>query len=297
MTNKYYIQWIVLIMTWACAFSQENKGVGVLENREIEDSIKVHNPWQQVDGSILISPYISHYSTSTFRDSEGNKSNFSNDGEYSNYNPRVYFAIPILSDRLNLIASIPYFSSKYEDDNLSLKNQDIGDIEIGGRFNITNFNENFLMGALIAYIPAYSNSQEPYAGYQLFGLESRLILGGTLKFLGDYNNFHKVEAGVRYFFPDDPFQLRFLVSEGFRITDRFLLLGEVEAMFSFSNNNEFIASNLQSIAQYKMIKTSFNLGYDFSPTFSLYGGFFHDVYNRNSAIGCGYQVFAVLRIN
>tara|TARA_Y100000815_G_scaffold275046_1_gene311244 strand:- start:12124 stop:12981 length:858 start_codon:yes stop_codon:yes gene_type:complete len=261
------------------------------------DTTRVINPWQQSNGEILISPYISHYSATSFRDTDGNKTDFSNDGKYSNYNPRIYISLPIFSDKLNLIASIPYFTSKYDDATVKNSNADLGDIEIGGRFNITHFGDNYLMGALIAYLPAYSNTEAPFTGYELFGLEGRIILGGTLKFLGDYNNFHKVEVGLRYFFPEDPVQLRFLISEGYRITQRFLVLGELDGMFSFSDNASFFVNNLQSIAEYNMIKASLNLGYDFSPTFSLYAGVFHDIYNRNAAIGKGYQAFAVIKLN
>lgn len=254
------------------------------------------NPWQQAKGEVLISPYLSHYVATSYRDADGNKIDFANGGKYSNYNPRVFIAAPLFSEHVNVIASLPYFFNRSETDQNLDTNTDFGDIELGLRVHLAKLKNNYLLGSLISYIPAYKNNQAPFAGYDLFALETRLALVGSLPFLGDYNNFHKVELGLRHFFPDDPTQIRFLLSEGYRVTDKFILLGELEGMFSFSENEEFFNTNLQAVAEYNMIKASFNLGYDFTSSFSLYGGVFHDIYNRNSAIGKGFQLFTVLKI-
>ncbi|MCC4214424.1 hypothetical protein [Leeuwenhoekiella parthenopeia] len=255
------------------------------------------NPWQQAKGEVLIAPYLSHYIANSYRDSEGKKIDFANNGRYSNFNPRVFIAAPLISEKINLIGSIPYFFNKYETGAGLDTNVDFGDIELGLRFHLAKFKNNYLLGSLIGYIPAYNNTRPPFAGYDLFALESRLALVGNLPFLGGYNNFHKVELGFRYFFPNDPAQIRFLLSEGYRITDKFSILGELEGMFSFSENEEFFNTNLQAVADYKMIKASGNLGYEFTSDFTIYGGFFHDIYNRNAAIGHGFQLFSVIKIN
>lgn len=255
------------------------------------------NPWQQASGEFLFSPFLSHYRATSFRDANGNKSDFADNGRYTNYNPRLYVAAPLISDKLNVIASIPYFFNRYENLNSSDYNTDFGDIELGLRMHLAKMGDNYLMGSLISYIPAYSNTTQPVAGYDLFGLETRLALVGSLKFLGDYNNFHKVELGLRYFFPNDPTQLRFLLSEGFRVTNQLILMGEFEGLFSYSKNDEFFTNNLQNTEEYKIIKATFNMGYEFTPEFALYAGAFHDVYNRNAAIGHGFQVFSVIKLN
>ncbi len=254
------------------------------------------NPWQQAKGEILISPFVSHYVADSYRNAQGTKIDFADNGRYSNYNPRVFIAAPLFSERVNLIASIPYFFNKYETDSGMDTNADFGDIELGLRFHLSKLKNNYLLGSVIGYLPAYQNSRPPFAGYDLFALETRLALVGSLPFLGDYTNFHKVELGFRYFFPNDPAQIRFLLSEGYRITKSVVVLGELEGMFSFSQNEEFFNTNLQAVADYHMIKASLNLGYEFTPDFALYGGLFHDVYNRNAAIGRGFQLFSVIKI-
>jgi len=295
MINRY----IITVCTFCLSLTYvQAQDITSVENDSITSVNKVtSNPWQQSSGEFLISPYVSRYVATSFRNSDGQKSNFANDGKYSNYNPRLFVAAPLLSDKLNLTLSLPYFTNRYEDNNVSNSNGDLGDIEVGLRAHLGRLGSNYLMGSLITYIPGYENTQLPFAGYDLFGLEARMILAGSIDFLGEYNNFHKVEFGVRYFFPRDPVQLRFLLSEGYRITNKLIILGELEGIFSFSDNQEFFQTNLQSVAEYRFIKGSLNVGYDFSSKFSLYSGLFHDIYNRNSAIGRGFQVFAIIRTN
>lgn len=295
MINRYIITVCTFCLGLTYVQAQE---ITSDENDSITSVNKVtSNPWQQSSGEFLISPYVSRYVATSFRNSDGQKSNFANDGKYSNYNPRLFVAAPLLSDKLNLTLSLPYFTNRYEDKNVSNSNGDLGDIEVGLRAHLGRLGSNYLMGSLITYIPGYENTQLPFAGYDLFGLEARMILAGSIDFLGEYNNFHKVEFGVRYFFPRDPVQLRFLLSEGYRITNKLIILGELEGIFSFSDDQEFFQTNLQSVAEYSFIKGSLNVGYDFSSKFSLYSGLFHDIYNRNSAIGRGFQVFAIIRTN
>ena len=74
-----------------------------------KDSTKIINPWQQAKNEYLFSPYLSHYVATSFRDSDGNKTNFSENGKYSNYNPRLYIAAPLFSEHINIVASLPYF--------------------------------------------------------------------------------------------------------------------------------------------------------------------------------------------
>lgn len=261
------------------------------------DSVKSLNPWQQAKGEILLSPFVSHYQASSFRDQDGNKQAFGNNGEFTNYNPRLYFSFALNDTKLNLFGSIPYFINRYEDDLNKLSNKDFGDLELGVRFNLLNWENNYLMGAVIGYAPIYNNNKVPFAGFKLFGIEPRLIFAGTSKKLGEYNNFHKIELGVRYFMPEDPLQFRLLLSEGYNLTNKLLILGEIDMMFSYSDNANFFEDNLQLVADFKMIKASLNLGYRFSSNFEFYGGLFHDVFNRNTAIGSGFQLFGVIRID
>mgnify|MGYP000350066944 CR=1 FL=1 len=254
------------------------------------------NPWQQASGEVLLSPYVSSYTATSYRTDRGERVSFADNGKYSNYNPRLFIAAPLFGEHVNVVASVPYFSAQFEDENSTSSNADFGDIEVGLKFHIAKLKNNYLMASITSYFPAYTNTSTPFVGYDLFALESRLIFSGTSTWLGEYNNFHKIEVGLRYFFPEDPIQFRFLLSEGYDITPKVKVLGEVEGMFSNSGREAFFENNLQAVADFSVVKASFNLGYEFSDTFSWYVGVFHDVYNNNAAIGYGFQTFAVLRL-
>ena len=255
------------------------------------------NPWQQDRGQALISPYLSNYRADAYRDRNGTKIPFENNGQFQNYNPRIYFSLPLGGYKVNIFGSIPLFFNTYEDSQRKQQNTDLGDLELGLRFHLKELKNHYLMGSVTGFIPAYQNNQLPFAGYDQFGMEGRLILSGTAPWLGEYNNFHKIEAGFRYFFPSDPAQIRLYSSQGIRLGKGFVLMGELDGIFSFSDDSEFFENNLQLVADFSMLTAAANLGYEFTPKFSLYGGLFHDILNRNSGIGRGFQVFSVIRID
>lgn len=269
-----------------------------IDTLEVENETQI-NPWQQSKGEVLIVPFINYYSAQSFRDSSGDRSDFSNNGKFSNSNPRIYVAAPLLSHKINIVSSIPYFFNRYEDDQINDTNNDLGDIELGLKFHLASFKDNHLMVTLLSILPAYTNDpgDEPFTGFEQFGLESRIILAGTMNYFGNYKDFHKVELGLRHFFPNDPTQIRFLISEGYNVTDKFQVIGELDGIFSYSNRDDFFQENLQLVSEFNVIKASINLGYKFSKPFSVYAGLFQDIYNRNSAIGRGVQFSMVIRVN
>ncbi|OEY71349.1 hypothetical protein [Salegentibacter salarius] len=295
-TNNFILPLFILCFIHLNA-QDKNAATNKVKSDSIENVKERINPWQQTSGEILLSPYVSRYIATSYRNSVGDKIRFNKDGKFSNYNPRLFIAAPLFGEKVNIIGSIPFFTNTYEDNNVSNTNSDLGDIELGLKFHLAKFKDNYLMASLISYIPLYSNNATPFVGYDLFALETRVIFAGTLKLLGEYNNFHKIEVGLRYFFPEDPVQFRFLISEGYNLSKKTILLGEIEGMFSGSDRDEFFRNNLQAVADFKMIKASLNLGYEFSNNFTLYGGLFSDVYNSNSAIGRGFQTFAVIRLD
>ena len=282
---------------------QTEQEENTLEQKK-EDTLKVAkekqvNPWQQSNGEVMIVPFVNYYSAQSFRDSNGDKSDFSNNGKFTNSNPRIYVAAPLFSHKVNIVSSIPYFFNRYEDDQFNDTNNDLGDIELGFKFHLTSFKDNHLMATLISILPAYTNDggNEPFTGFEQYGIESRIILAGTMNYFGNYKDFHKVELGLRHFFPNDPTQIRFLLSQGYNITDKFQVIGELDGIFSYSDRDDFFQENLQLVSEFNVIKGSINLGYKFSKPFSVYAGLFQDIYNRNSAIGSGFQFSMVIRVN
>lgn len=254
------------------------------------------NPWQQDRGEALISPFVSHYRASAFRTRDGERVPFQDQGLFTNYNPRVYFSLPVDGYKINFFGSIPLFVNRFDDTQQQQRNVDFGEIELGARFHLKQMKNHYLMGAFTAFVPAYQNNNLPYAGFGRFGMEGRLILAGNSPWMGVSNNFHKLEGAFRQFFPGGPSQIRIYSSQGYRIAPKIVLLGEIDGIFSFSDESEFFENNLQLVSDFTMVKAAINFGYEFTPDFAIYGGIFHDVLNRNSGIGSGFQLFSVIRL-
>jgi len=254
------------------------------------------NSWLQGKGETLLSPSISHYFTDSQRDQNNVKSDFNNNGFYENYVYRIYFSTSLISNKLNLIGNIPFVASTYKDDFTDNINNELGDAEIGVRFHLKNIGKHhYLIGTVNTVIPLYNNNKEPFIGFGKFGTEIKLNISGNSKWMGINDNFHQLEVGIRNFF-GGPFQYRLFASQGYRITEKITLLGDVDMLISKGDDSSITQNNIQIISDFDFIKASLNVGYKIAPNFELFAGGFRDVYNRNIAIGLGWQVFGIIKL-
>lgn len=261
-------------------------------------SQSVDNPWQQKKGEILISPAVGYYYTDSSRDSNGNKESFDNNGSYYNINPRVYFSMGLNGNNWNLFGNVPLIIAKFENDNegSTQENTSFGEIEIGVRKHLTKINEHYLMASLSALVPAYTNNKTPYVGFRKYSLEGRLRLAGSFKWLGQYKNYHSMEIGARVFSSADPVQLRLFLSQGYKVTPKVTVLGEFDMNISMSKEGTIYDNSIPLNSKYNLAKLAINVGYNFTENFGIYAGVFHDVWNRDIAIGKGVQFFSIIRL-
>lgn len=255
------------------------------------------NPWQEQKGELLLVPSLNHYLSNTYSDSNRIKSRFDNNGLYQNYTPKLYFSYGVKDYKTNIFGNIPFVISQYADDFSTQKNNDFGDVELGIRRHLLKTkNDYYLMGSLSMYIPAYNNDNQPYVGYDKFGLEAKVYWAGNFKWLDVNKNFHKVELSVRYFFPSNPIQFKLYASQGYRFAKKMVVLGEIEFFISESSEAIFTNENIQLNSNFGIIKPTLNLGYEFNPKCSVYVGYFKDIWNQNTSVGYGFQTFAVFRL-
>lgn len=257
-------------------------------------SASAQNPWQQDTGEYLFSPYVSYYTTDELRTSDGDRVAFNNNGSFTSVNYRLYFSMPIRNYKWNFFGTVPYFQNTYEENAFTNTNNDWGDLELGIRAHLAEFETHYLMAAVIGYAPIYTNDTEPYTGFEKWGVEPRLIYAGYAPWLR-WSNFHRLELGVRQFF-SDPTQIRVYASHGIDITKRLFILNEIDAMFSFSNLSDFDQQNLRVVTDFQFAKAVMSLGVRINPKWQMYGGLFHDFYNRNVAIGKGAQFALVFEL-
>lgn len=254
------------------------------------------NSWLQGKGETLLSTSISHYFTDSQRDQNNVKSNFNNNGFYENYVTKIYVSTALIANKLNLIGNIPFVASTYKDDFTNNINNELGDAEIGVRFHLKNVGKHhYLIGIVNTVIPLYNNNKEPFIGFGKFGAEIKLNISGNSKWMGINDNFHQLEVGIRNFF-GGPFQYRLFASQGYRITEKVTLLGDVDMLISKGDDSSITQNNIQIISDFDFIKASLNVGYKIAPNFELFAGGFRDIYNRNIAVGLGWQVFGIIKL-
>jgi len=258
------------------------------------------NPWLQGEGEVLLSPSITHYYTDRSSDGDRKESDFSNNGFYENYVYKLYFAAPIIGNKLTFIGNIPFIQSQYSDDFGTAVNNELGDVELGVKMHLKNLGaRHYLMAAFTTIIPLYNNDTEPFVGFDRFGTEFKVNISGSFRWMGDENNFHQLELGTKIFYSEGPYQFKLYGSQGYRITKKITVLGEVDMVFSRGSKLEEVNISQQSVqinTQFDIVKTTLSLGYTFTPKFSLYGGVFQDIWNKNVSIGNGWQIFSVINL-
>ena len=255
------------------------------------------NPWLQGKGEVLLSPSLTHYYTDSKRDENGNKSDFSNNGFYKNYVYKLYFSTALISHKLNLIGNIPYVNSTYSDDFSLNKNSELGDVELGVRLHLKNIGENhYLIGSLTGIVPGYKNTDGPFTGFGKAGTEFKINISGNSKWMGINDNFHQLELGVKKFYSGGPFQFKLYGSQGYRITEKFLVLADLDILISRGDDFTVSQENIQITPDFDFIKMTLNVGYEFNPNFTLYAGGFTDLWDRNVSIGKGWQIFSVIKL-
>lgn len=255
------------------------------------------NSWLPARGETILSPSVTHYYTNTNADEGGNKSDFNNNGYYKNYVYKLYFATPIIANKLTLEGNVPYVQGTYEDDFGLQQNSEFGDLELALKMHLKNIGDHhYLIGVFNTVTPMYNKNNEPAVGFDRFGMELKLNLSGNFKWLDINKNFHQIELGVKKFFAGGPYQIKLYASQGYRITNKFIALADL-TMFS-SRGESFSTSqgDVQLLTDFDMVKTSLSFGYEFSPRFALYAGGFTDVWNRNVAVGRGWQIFSVIKL-
>ncbi|MGJ8762070.1 MAG: hypothetical protein ACSHXA_16115 [Polaribacter sp.] len=255
------------------------------------------NPWLQGKGDVLLSPSVTHYYTDTNSDNSSNKSDFSNNGFYENYVYKLYFSTSLISNKLSLIGNIPYIKSTYGDDSTLDNNNELGDVELGVKMHLKKIGEyHYLMGSLTTIIPMYSNDVGPFVGFDKFGTELKVNISGNSKWMGINDNFHQLEFGIKKFFDGGPYQFKLYGSQAYRLTDKFLVMGDVEVLLSRGDDFTVSQEDVRITADFDILKTTLNFGYEFSPNFALYAGGFSDLWNRNISVGKGWQIFSVIKL-
>lgn len=247
-----------------------------------------HSGWLVPKDHVRLITYYGRYNSDSFRDADGRKSDFADDGKFSS----DYFKISGeygLSDYINLYAFLPFI---YNSKTSTVENNyqfALGDAELGMNANLKEWERTYLMGSLNLGIPLYSKNTIPSIGLGEYSA------GASLQYCGSIDNAYKfffsIQQGVRLYFDGTVWWNNF-ASLGYNLTKRHTFIGEISGTKSFGNGT-FDASPNANRTDFFYEKIG--LGYYFRATdhIQIGGTIWRDIINRDSSVGKGFSAIAI----
>lgn len=262
-----------------------------------KDSVQANSftaGWMPDKGKAKFIPYYSLYSASSFKDLEGEFTNYQRNGRFLSHGLRLYNEYG-LEEGMALVTVLPFLNNTYREDSFSQTNFNLSDIEIGIRKYFLNLDTNYhLMGQATALFPFYSNAKNPVTGLGKTGVELKVIFGGSIKRY-QYKPFIKAEFAFRQFINGPP-QVLYQALLGYNLSATHQLNIEASGTASYGTSALFDQSNVAINQRFAFHKLTFNYGLRISPAVSIYAGVFRDFANWNTGIGRGGQFFLVVNI-
>lgn len=249
----------------------------------------------------IVVPSFNYYHSSKIYDSGGHKVSPPGNSSFTSYAYGLYVGYGI-TRRLDLIVNVlaPNQNSQYTTALGTTYQQSFGfgDIQAGLSYALINFDYKAYFSVQVSGIaPLYKNEDLALdLGYGSFGSEVKFMYTGSFNknFLrGCYFN---VEAGYRrYFDSQGPNVIIYSALLGVPINKRNQVSFEVGGQRSSSSNKAF-SQNLSTNRDFAFTKGAINVGHTFSRRFSLFGNGFYTFAGRNTGVGYGGALQAILKI-
>ncbi|MFA6086120.1 hypothetical protein [Mucilaginibacter sp.] len=249
----------------------------------------------------IVIPSFNYYTSKDSWDRNGTKVKGADGSGFTSYAIGLYFGYG-LTRRMDLLVNVlaPYQSSKLVTATGAVTPQNssgLGDMQVGVSYALINFGyKSYLSIQASGIIPLYKNTNRAIAlGYGAYGGEVKLMYAGGIDsklFKGYYN----LEAGYRRFFDfDGPNVLVYSASVGVPVPGRNQVSVEVGGQWASSNNKTF-SQNLSVNRDFAFTKAGLNFGHAFTRRFSLFANGFYTFTGRNSGIGYGGSLQAIMKI-
>ncbi len=244
-------------------------------------------------------PSYYHYGATAFKDKNGSRSDFGNNGRFSSSTFKLGFEYGF-SNRLGFVSNIPIALNRYKDNSNTVRNSGFSDLEFGLKYNFfsDSAKRNFLTAQFMLIQPAYTNniSKQPYLGYAKTAIEGRIMYAGSSK--KSYHLFHNTEIGYRRISSPqlNVEQWQLLSTLGIYLSKKDIITGDISGTFSKGSIGSFSATNPLQNTDFDFVKLTTQYGRQLTKNCWLYGGVFADVYNKNTGIGKGFMFFTVINL-
>jgi hypothetical protein len=250
----------------------------------------------------IVVPSFNYYTSKDVFDGGGKRVKGASGSGFTSYAYGLYFGYG-LSRRTDLIVNVlaPFQNSKFVNTAgtvIPQQSSGFGDLQVGLSYNLKNYDyKRYLSMQVSAILPLYNNDNNAIAlGYGRVGAEAKLMYTGSFTENFLRGCFYNLEGGYRRFFDaQGPDVIVYSASLGVPVDRRNQVSFEVGGQRASSSNKSF-SQNLSINRDFAFTKSSVSLGHTFSRRFSLFGSGFYTFAGRNSGVGYGGALQAVIKI-
>lgn len=243
--------------------------------------------WTLQKGILYDRLALNYYYADTEFDDDGNRKDFTADGEFKDINLSNYIEFG-LTDEITLINSVYYKNIKKEDDFTKTKTYGIGDIDLGVRYKIAEGSWGIFSTQALLKIPAaYDKDDDLPLGNGQYDMELRLLYGRSLyPYVPGYCNF---EIGYRWRFEDPSDEVRYLIEFGMDFTNDVYGRIKLDGIYSMDNGEHFdTGGNPTTANNFDLGKLDIALGLKISKRFGVELGYTPEIYGQDTASGATY---------
>jgi hypothetical protein len=245
--------------------------------------------WTQKAGHLYNRVALNYYFADRNFDGDGDRSDFANNGEFTDDNLSNYFEYG-LTDPWTIFGSLAYKRIENDNDLRTDTSWGIGDIDLGLRRRLLENDLGVFAVQGVVKIPeAYDEGDYLPLGNGQYDIEGKVLYGRSLyPLLPGYTNF---ELGYRWRDGAPSDEIRYLVEIGFDLTQKIYTRGKLDGIYSVDNGNRTDATgNPTTTNNFDLAKLDLTVGYKLSPAWALEAAWTPTVYGQNTAAGATYTL-------
>lgn len=245
--------------------------------------------WTQKQGHLYDRLAVNYYFADRNFDSDGDRVDFANDGEFTDYNLSNYLEYG-LTDTLTVLNSVAYKRIQSDDDLREETTWGIGDIDLGLRYKLLENKAGIFSVQGLAKIPeAYDEDDRLPLGNGQYDLEAKLLYGRSLwPVIPGYTN---VELGYRWRDQAPSDEIRYLVEFGVDLSKDFYTRAKLDGIYSLDNGSRRDDSgNPTTTNNFDLGKLDLTVGYKLTPAWGVEVAYTPAIYGQNTAAGATYTL-------
>ena len=253
--------------------------------------------WTRTKGGLYSQLTFNYYTTDENFDDDGDRVDFSQNGEFKDTNLSLYLEYGITDD-FTLLGSIPYKWLEYEDDTILERTNGIADLELGLKYRLHAFQSGVLSVQGLLKVPeAYDTDDAIPLGNDQYDYEVRFLYGQSL--YPSIPGYFNVEIGYRFRAEAPADEFRFLVECGTNFTENVYGRVKLDGIFGMDNADSVSATstNPTTTLDYDLGKLDVALGYKTEKGWGIEVGYRPEIYGKNTACGENWSLAVIYQMD